>query len=432
MGIDPDDSRLQRLLGGPETSWILERVRTRLRRGLELRGTVTLTNASDEQRKAVARLLGRRITPGSSVSIPLERLDSILRESGACPGGLAAAVVRLTGPVPDPNVRQAEEAAWRVVDSELARLVELHPELADWTSGLRSRGQLKRVAASPRQATYLLRDIQAMAAALPADGEPIASFSARVLGRAHALDSGTPLGNLATAVAQAIGRSLKRAKGETYNNRERQTRAAQRRETWAGVGVLVDDLSSTVLALGLPGAAGRSGTAGALALLAAEGQPAVLTLRQTVVDDLGRVPAKVYVCENPAVVAAAADRFRSRVRPLVCIQGQPGAAAITLLKRLRAGGSRLYYHGDFDWGGVTIARTLRSRVDWLPWRFCAGDYLDGLDMSLEIESLPKLKGKKQDTPWNPQLASLMAERAVGLEEEVLLDVLLDDLVATYP
>ena len=76
-------------------------------------------------------------------------------------------------------------------------------------------------------------------------------------------------------------------------------------------------VTSRVLVLNLP-AAGNGATARLLAMAAAAGAPLRLTLRDLVdaapTWDPGRAP-RVHVCENPAVLAAAADEH-----------GRPGRA----------------------------------------------------------------------------------------------------------
>lgn len=435
-----DEERLRRLLGGTETAWIVERARSRLSRGRPLRGTLTLADASEAQRTAVGRLLGRTVAVGRSLSVPLEPLDRVLRESGAWPAGLASAIEVLGGPFADPEMHRADQAAWSAVTSDLIDLAVRHPVLADWLENLRARGHLRRVASSAAEARSLVRDLATVIGALPADGEPIARFSARVLQRAHALDAGTALGRLAATAAAALGGAAAARAGATGDaashdvatTHARPGSAGWRRNAWASVGVVVDDLSSTVLVLGLPGTASSpvatpAGTAGALSQLAADGQPAVLTLRQVVSDDLGAIPKVVHVCENPAVVSAAADLLGSRSVPLVCLQGQPGAAAVTLLRRLCQGGATLRYHGDFDWGGVTIARTLASHVTWVPWRFRAADYLMAVAGGGQIGRGARLSGSSLETPWDPDLAAAMGEHRLGVEEELVLDDLLEDL-----
>ncbi|PSL06856.1 uncharacterized protein (TIGR02679 family) [Haloactinopolyspora alba] len=413
---DGDEARLRRLLDVPETAWIVARVRKRMERGRSLSGTVTLAGATESQRAAVGRLLGRSVPRASSVSVSLERLDEVLRTSGAWPDGLASAVVTLTGPVDDPQLRRADDEAWRAATAQLDDLAARHPELAGWIDGVRSRGRLRRAVSSATEAMQLVQDIRAVVDALPADGESIAGFSARVLHDAHALDADTPLGTIAASAVEALG-----GPGELpYGS------AAWRRSAWASVGVLVDDLSSNVLTIGLPGGTSTA-TARALAAMTAAGQPAILTLRQVIADDPGVIPAKVSVCENPAVVSAAADRLGADAAPLVCVRGQPGAAAITLLLRLHGGGSAVRYHGDFDWGGVSIARTLATRVRWYPWRFNANDYTDAVARHPRRDALPHLADDEQSTPWDPELAEAMRVHRVRIEEELVLDTLLDDL-----
>ncbi|MBW6455798.1 MAG: TIGR02679 family protein, partial [Trueperaceae bacterium] len=322
--------------------------------------------------------------------------------------------------------------AWTGVTTDLLALAEDRPELAEWLGGLRARGQLRRIAAGADDARTLVAQLRAVVAALPAGGESIARFSARVLDRAHALDAGTPLGGLAAAAAEVIARGSANgggargggARGDGVNG-ARPGSAAWRREVWAAVGVVVDDLSSTVLVLGLPGSAAATGTAAAVALLAAQGQPVVLTLRQVIADDVGEVPDTVFVCENPAVVSAAADGLGAASPPLVCLQGQPSAAAVVLLRHLAAHGATVRYHGDFDWGGVAIARTLASRVAWQPWRYDADAYLAALRRA--GDALPALVGTPLATPWDARLAEVMLGRGVSVEEEVVVDELIGDL-----
>ena len=64
-----DGTRLHRLLGGEPTAWLIQRARDRLEAGRPLTGTVTLTEATVEQRRAVERLTGRPPRSGMSLSV---------------------------------------------------------------------------------------------------------------------------------------------------------------------------------------------------------------------------------------------------------------------------------------------------------------------------------------------------------------------------
>lgn len=405
------DERLRRLLGKPELAWLVHRVRTRLERGQPLDGTVTLNPASAAQRAAADQLLGRRAARGTSLSVPLSAVDCLLRSSGAAPDGLAAAVVALTGPVTvRAETATALDRAWREAYDPLDALIARRPEFAEWLAGLQASGLGRRLTASPPAAQPFFARLATVLDALPATGEALGSFAARVAGGAHALDDGQPLSTLTLGAACALS-GHPRGRGARW-----------RREAWASVGVLLDELSNTVLTLGLPGDA-RSATGQALTAWATAGQPVVLTLRQLTVDPpaLGLRDRLVSVCENPVVVAAAADALGDNCNPVVCTSGQPGAATMRLLALLVERGAVLRYHGDFDWPGLGIANTLFARLPVTPWRFCADDYRTAASTGAS------LRGAPVEARWDSELAPAMGDIGVQVEEELVLTELLEDL-----
>ena len=148
----PDDERLTRLLGDPELAWLMDRVRRRLELGLQLDTTVTLAGASVAQRQAVHRLLGRAPRHGLTLSVSLPALDALIRRSGACDGGLAAASSLLSGPlVTRADAERAVAGAWDRAFETLERTVGTspHPELSSWLSDVRASGRVKRLEPDP-------------------------------------------------------------------------------------------------------------------------------------------------------------------------------------------------------------------------------------------------------------------------------------------
>jgi len=97
---------------------------------------------------------------------------------------------------------------------------------------------------------------------------------------------------------------------------------------------------------------------------------------------------------------------------------------LRLLTQLVDGGSRLRYHGDFDAGGVAIARTVARSVPWTPWRYGEADYRAACESSLATS---EFTGSVGDTPWNSPLSAAMEELRLRVEEESVLEDLLDDL-----
>lgn len=456
MEPPPLDDRLRRLLGGPHTRWLVSRVRRRLELGRPLTGTVTLAHASAEQRRALELLLGRRPGSGASLSVSLDELDRTLRTSGAAPDGLAVAVEQLTGPVRDrPAEAAAVAAAWESAFRELDAAVAHRPELAEWRAWLEATGLVRRLAADPAAARPILDAVARVLRRLPSAGVPLGRLAAETCGDAHALDAGRPVATLSLSAVRAlmndtslggtagaaagfggtadesavadpgVGVGGSTASDDTALGDAALGGTSGRRELWAAVGVHLDELSSIVLCVGLPGEL-QTPLGRQLAAMHAAGEPCVLTLRQlrrhkTPLATTGPV---VRVCENPVVVAAAADELGASCPPLVCVNGRPSAAVWRLLDLLASGGARFAYHGDFDWGGVAIAAAVYERVGFAPWRYDATAY------EAATSSAP-LAGTPVPAPWDPDLQPAMSRRGVRVEEELAIDDLLGDL-ATDP
>ncbi len=75
----------------------------------------------------------------------------------------------------------------------------------------------------------------------PVNPEPVGRFAERVLGSAHALDADRPLSGLLFGAARALG-DVPEGRGASW-----------RREVWAAVVLVRDELSSIVLTFGLRG-----------------------------------------------------------------------------------------------------------------------------------------------------------------------------------
>jgi uncharacterized protein (TIGR02679 family) len=420
---DIDDERLKRLLGDPSLEWLLDRVRRRLELGQPLTGTATRRDASVAERAAVERLFGRRPRSGRALNVSLPELDTLLRRSGLHTEGLAAAVVALTGPVStQADVRARERDAWSAAFAGAAEATAGRPELARWLQRVRDSGLVKRLSADPAHAGELLDALGLILDALPVDGESLSTFSARIVGRAHALDDGDPLATLALGAARALAGIGAPGPDESP--------AEARREAWAAVGVMCDELSSAVLALGLPG--DPSSTGQLLALGRSNGQPLWLTLRQLVrdpprwADGSLPAPARVYVCENPSIVALAADRLGADCPPIVCTNGQPGAATMLLLRSLVAAGAELWHHGDFDWGGVRIGNVLHRRLPIVPWQFDCDAYRGAV---AACRNAPPLTGDPVAACWDPELGETMRRGGRRIEEELVAEDLVRELEA---
>jgi uncharacterized protein (TIGR02679 family) len=409
-----DIERLRKVLGGEELRWVVERVRLRLEQGRPLAGSITLAEASADQRRAVDGLLGRAPRLGRSLTVPLADLDAVVRRSGLHPDGLGPAVVALTGPV---VVRAQERAglagAWAAAVEPLRELVARRPELAAWYEAASARGLIKRACGTPAEAVPVVASATRLLGMLPLAGTPLAQVANEVAGDAHALDRGRPL---ATIVASAIRHTWWTATSETLSPSQRW------RSIWDSVGIVTDELSTTALALNLPVRDTGSTLAQILRLARDDGEPVVLTLRQLSRHALAVEAGVVFVCENPAVVLAAANAYGPSCPPLVCASGQPTAAVLRLLSILADARCSLRYHGDFDWGGLRIANLLWSRYPLRPWRFDTASYLASVSPRAAA-----LRGQPVAAVWDPDLGEAIARHGTRVEEEAVLSDLLADL-----
>jgi uncharacterized protein (TIGR02679 family) len=78
----------------------------------------------------------------------------------------------------------------------------------------------------------------------------------------------------------------------------------------------------------------------------------------------------LWVCENPSVVEAAADRLGERCPPLVCTFGQPTSAATELIARFAQQGVVAHVRADDDPAGISIVAQLRQAAPNAQlWRF---------------------------------------------------------------
>jgi len=414
------DPRLLNLLGGAA----LIALRLRLRRYYERTapdtpsGLLRLGQLSEHEHEALALLTGRPPRYARSMQLDLAAIDTALREAGIA-ASLRQALERLDGPIAHTASARAEtQARWSTVAAG-AR----HPGLAGNLRTAAGLGLLKRLARQhPESAARLCERADQVLQQLPAGGLPLAQLAAQALGDAHALDSGQPT---ATLVLAAWRQVEARASDSTDPEEAVEREEERSRDIWARAGVLVNELARPALFLNLP-------TRGHAPPLSAPGEPGYVSLRR-----LLRTPPTwavagrtVFVCENPNLVAIAADQLGKHCAPLVCTDGMPAAAQRNLLTQLIQAGARLHYHGDFDWPGLHIANHLLRTCAAQPWRFSAADYEAAIPQAPRQEH--RLSGKPVAASWDARLAPAMQTHGLAIHEESLAMSLLRDLSQETP
>jgi uncharacterized protein (TIGR02679 family) len=404
--------RLERLLGGTE----LAALRARLRRRLAANGpaqALVLTRLLPHERRALEGLLGLRTRSAGSLRVSLSELDAVLTGAGLATS-LRHALEQLDGPIPDLAAeRHARDETWRAVFSSVTA-----PGLLRLLTDNATLGLVKRLARGrPEHAQVLLANVERVLAHLPASGIPRSQLATYALEDAHALDAGNPTATLVIAALRC--NSADALHDEEPLDHEAQPEETER-EVWASVGVLVNELAAPALLLNVPAAA--DSTLGVILERAREhGLPLHLSLHNL----LRAAPRwqvqdrDLFVCENPNLVAIAADRLGAACAPLVCTDGMPSASQRTLLSQLAAHGARLHYHGDFDWPGIRIANFVLRSHGARPWRMGSGDYIGKRGRALA--------GVPVQASWDLGLCAAMEAGGYALEEEAVATLLCEDL-----
>lgn len=401
------DDRLQRLLGGEPLATLRRRLRQRYERAvvdMPLQG-FRIERLTAQEHAALAALQGKSSRFVASMQIEVAAIDAKLRDAGVAKS-LRDALEQLDGPIVH---RAAQRAALELQWRQLSNASEQAPfaALLQTATGL---GLLKRLAGQdPAKAASILQAAQTVLRRLPAPALTRAQLAAQALGDAHALDSGYAVATFVLAVLRTSANH-----DATPDVEHAEMEEASARELWAKAGVLVNELARPALVLNLPGTA----------ML---GEPAYLSLRKLLRapqqwEVLGRM---VYVCENPNLLAIAADQLGASCAPLVCTDGMPAAAQRVLLTQLAQAGAMLRYHGDFDWPGIQIANHVMREHGAQPWHFGATDYLAALNIAPRPGR--SLKGTEAEASWDALLAATMRAQNQAIDEEIVIDFLVQDL-----
>lgn len=192
----------------------------------------------------------------------------------------------------------------------------------------------------------------------------LAVLSAQAAGDPHSLDSSALGGKLFLHLLAA------------RTGQPAPENAEQRDALYFRSGILCDSISSTVTQVGLA-LLSENGEHPAYGLLRGSHESCTLTLANLSRLTGARSPSgRVYLVENEMVFSQLCDQAGRFHSPLVCTSGQPSVAALRLLDLLAESGARMYYAGDFDGKGLSIAAQLLSRYPGRLqlWRMTPEDY----------------------------------------------------------
>ncbi|WP_168120140.1 TIGR02679 domain-containing protein [Paenibacillus sp. HB172176] len=427
------------------------------------RGYVTLSNLSDDERQTLNQFYRTYSppVPNETKRFSIRRFEKYLQESRFALT-VPDLLMLLSGDDVRTKLEQRNEtdAQWRSMIAGAIAAAGLSDKTGDpvciWARGLEAESSpgsrtLRYVfVRSSEEAERCLRVCLKALLAVQERGRgewlrlPI--LSARVTGDAHALDWKNSLGRMFWWGLTVVG-DQSNENGFDMEVGERETSHIEKvdafavsvtnaiviREVYRRGGIADDDLSSQVM-LYAPS-------------LFSQCEERILTLRQ--VEQLSASQSAlfshptVYMVENPAVFAELIDADRklgeadSRRSPIIiCGNGQPSVAVIKLLDWLLGRGEgfasedrELYYAGDLDAAGLSIAQGLRSRYPehFRAWCMSASTYLSYVDQGIGMGAEERGRMMQFVDIWDSQLPVLMNEHGVKLHQELWVDELVRDM-----
>ena len=409
---------------------VMEQLLRRYRRNGRAAGMIRLDDPSEEERDALRGLFGRPF-PGD-VKFGVRDFNTAVQSSrfaGVELKDVLEAFFQTTIHTSRERKYQKEQQFDQMLSSayKTARCSTCKCWLDAVKAKCKDRGYLllaKEMARDPQSATEsLCKAIWAMDELEDHAGKPLrlAVFSAQSTTDPHALDSDTLCGQLFLHLL-----SMKQSRPYPVG-------AEQRDETYFENGILCDSISSTVTEIGLilmePQAEHPS-------FREFRRRKECCTLSLT---NLSRIVSaesptkKAYLIENQMLFSQLCDHVGAFHSPLICTSGQLQVAVLRLLDMLAASGTTLFYAGDFDGGGISIATRLLARYpDNLQlWHMAKEDYmLCKSEVSLSEGSRALLKSA-EGTILEP-VADFVQTAGYAGYQELLLDRLLPDLLSAVP
>lgn len=253
----------------------------------------------------------------------------------------------------------------------------------------------------------------------PEERPRLAVLSAHATSDPHALDANSLCGKLFLHLLSIRA------------NAKPPSTAEERAALYYHCGILCDSISSSVTQVGLC-LYTESEEHSAYRAFRLRNEAGTLTLTNLAGILSATSPSgNAYLVENQMVFSQLCDQAPRFHSPLICTSGQPTVAVIRLLDLLVSSGTNLFYSGDFDGKGLSIALQLLTRYpDHLHlWHMTAADYVRCCSgVSLSEASLALLPACK-NTLLAPTVQAIEDKGCDGYQE-LLLPELLADLIDT--
>lgn len=250
--------------------------------------------------------------------------------------------------------------------------------------------------------------------------ESLPIFSSKVSKDPHYFDSNTTAGKL---LIHSICYVL---------NKKYPENAEATAEVLYSAGLLKDDISSSTVTFGLKAYRDNKELEFIYSFTEFK-EPIILTLGNLAkIDRFCCNKNKLFIFENPSLFSEIVKSLESLKPSIMCTSGQLKLASLVLLDKTIEYVDEVYYSGDFDPEGISIAAKLQERYgDKVKfWRLDLQNYLNAVsDKKISDTSISKLKNIK-----NHELEELIEgikKNGVAGYQEALVQYYIEDIKASY-
>ena len=404
-------------------------------------GSVTLTSLKDEERDALSALFRADFSRQKSITISLERFGKALeltKFSGISALSLLEAIQGESLFSNSERLAQKEREKATFFNDLAFQYPEPYCQL--WLQAIMER----KPATRPIHTTYdsqpdqlrvhmhhVLSALEAINRRQSNAIERLPIFARRITKDPHGFDPNCDTGRILLQALKILDSQMRESDLFTLEL----SGAEALTELYYSFGLLRDDLWNFVTCTGITATGAQNQPLNYLTEAYREQVTLNLPLREVVrIDKAHSYTKVVYVIENSGVFSALLDIFRDFCEeqglkeianpPLVCTHGQFKLSSLLLLDKLAASGTLIYYSGDFDPEGLSMAERLLQRYPGQakPWHYTLQDYL--LSRSDQVLSPQRLK--QLDRVSSPELAPLKDELLqtglAGYQEGILSDL----------
>lgn len=409
-------------------------------------GRITLSDATEEERRAIGGILGK-IFHSEDICFDFAKFEQGLQATRFAPVDMKGVLEAYFGEPMDTNQGEKKAKEEQKKDffhgvceyflsnfgSESAAFCWIQEVISAKKYGYQQI--VKEYNKDSHQAAVLVQTVGTALALLESAGEsgtglPLAVFAAKISGNPHYFDRGTAAGQL---LQHAVC---------FWKKTELPVNAHQWREALLSVGIVPDNVSSLVHAYGLH-LQTKDGWHPAYEAFCEWMEPYVITM-----ENLKRVTGvlaeggRVYIVENEMVFCYLLEHIGEKVQKksvcsggaqdkkitLLCTSGQLRTVARELILLILDSGAEVYYSGDIDPDGIGIADRLwqkfGNRIHI--WRMAPADYAAGISKEvIDYNGLAKLENIRH--PLLKQTAESVKEKGRAAYQENLLEELLGDI-----